>query len=54
MSSISRLALLLVAAALLSACEDPNRYPVTGEECGPADPVKTVDSSIASCVPAAT
>jgi len=53
MSSFSRLALFLVAVVMLSACEDPNRYPVTGEECSADDPVKTIDGSIDSCVPAA-
>jgi len=51
MSVYPRLALVLFATPFLSACEDPNRYPVTGEECGPDDPVKTPDGSIVSCVP---
>lgn len=51
MSMYPRLALVLLATLFLSACEDPNRYPVSGEECGPDDPVKTLDGSIVSCVP---
>lgn len=54
MSLTPRLALLVIAAALLSACTAPQRYPVSGEECKATDPVKTIDSSVASCVPAAT
>ncbi|MGX0877710.1 hypothetical protein ACSSV4_002403 [Roseovarius sp. MBR-154] len=54
MTTFSRLALVLFATLMLSACEDPNRYPVSGEECGPDDPVKTIDGSISSCVPAAS
>ena len=52
MWAFSKLALILMAAAMVSACEDPSRYPVSGEECGPQDPVQTIDGSIASCVPA--
>lgn len=52
MSMYSRLALVLFATLILSACEDPSRYPVSGEECGPDDPVKTIDGTMTSCVPA--
>ncbi|WP_170417383.1 hypothetical protein [Ruegeria atlantica] len=42
-------ALLLAAAAFLSACEkDSETYPLSGEQCGPEDPVKTLDA--ADCV----
>ncbi|MCU0856168.1 MAG: hypothetical protein MUF63_15005 [Rhodobacteraceae bacterium] len=46
--------ILLAAAllALLSACTEPQTtYPITGEECGPGDPVQTVDPTF--CPPAA-
>ncbi|SEP27050.1 hypothetical protein SAMN04490248_1633 [Salinihabitans flavidus] len=51
MSMYARMALVLFATLFLSACEDPNRYPVSGEECSPDDPVKTIDGTITSCVP---
>ncbi len=39
------LVLLLAAAAVLSACEKSTEtYPVTGEQCGPNDPVKKLDA----------
>ncbi len=28
----------------LAACEAPKDYPVSGEECGPADPVQTLSA----------
>ncbi|MFA3915361.1 hypothetical protein [Ruegeria hyattellae] len=31
--------------ALLGACTKENTYPVTGEQCGPEDPVKTLDAA---------
>lgn len=40
---------LLLAAALLAACEGPNRYPISGEECKPGDPVQGLDAS--DCIP---
>jgi hypothetical protein len=47
-----RLALAAMLLALLSACtEPPTTYPVSGEECGPGDPVQTVDPTF--CPPAA-
>jgi hypothetical protein len=51
MSSFSRLAVMLAAVAILSACEPVDRYPVSGQECGPGDPVRTIDASVASCLP---
>jgi len=39
------LVLLVAAAAVLSACEkSAETYPVTGEQCGPNDPVKELDA----------
>ncbi len=37
------LAVILGLPMILSACERQNTYPVSGEECGPDDPVKTLD-----------
>ncbi len=51
MNRFTALLLALMTTGLLGACADPNHYPVSGEECGPDDPVKTLDSSIADCVP---
>jgi hypothetical protein len=38
--------LLTVAALLaaLAACTETNRYPISGEECSPDDPVQTLDA----------
>ena len=39
-------AMLMISAVLVSACEkDSDTYPVTGEQCGPVDPVKTLDAA---------
>lgn len=38
--------------AMLSACTDADRYPVSGEECAPGDPVQEVDATY--CAPAST
>lgn len=47
---------LLVACALaltsLTACFQEDTYPVSGEECGPNDPVKDLDAT--DCLPPAT
>ena len=43
----------LAAALLLAACTEPGRYPVSGEECGPDDPVKSLDASDCLVAPAA-
>ncbi len=33
--------LMMVCASFLSACEKaPDTYPISGEQCGPEDPVK--------------
>ncbi|WP_170766001.1 hypothetical protein [Ruegeria lacuscaerulensis] len=46
-------ALMMMAAVLLSACEKDNQtYPVTGEQCGPEDPVKTLDAADCDVLPA--
>lgn len=46
MSTKPILIVLLASAAILSACEkSTDTYPVTGEQCGPDDPVKTLDAA---------
>ena len=43
---------ILVAFTALAGCTDDKHYPVSGEECGPADPVKEIETL--DCVPAGT
>jgi hypothetical protein len=43
MKRLLQSALVLVVLGL-SGCAD-NTYPVSGETCGPADPVKTLDAN---------
>lgn len=39
-------ALLVASAAILAGCEkDADTYPITGAQCGPDDPVKTLDAT---------
>ncbi len=46
-------ALLMMAAVILSACEkNAETYPVSGEQCGPEDPVKTLDAADCDILPA--
>ncbi|WP_159090043.1 hypothetical protein [Ruegeria sp. Alg231-54] len=46
-------AVLVVAAVFLSACEKNNEiYPVSGEQCGPKDPVQTLDADDCDILPA--
>ena len=51
MSSPFKIVLLFAAALALTACVAPDKYPVSGEECGPEDPVKEIDASMADCAP---
>lgn len=53
MSRLTMMLFALCAAAFLSGCEGPDKYPISGEDCGPDDPVKELDASIADCAPAA-
>ncbi|MES0828339.1 hypothetical protein [Ruegeria sp. SCP11] len=49
----SFVAFMMTAALLLSACEkDVETYPVSGEQCGPEDPVKTLDAADCNILPA--
>ncbi len=49
MSAVYRLVSMLFVLVMLSACTDPKTYPVSGQECGPNDPVHDVDAAIGSC-----
>ena len=44
-----RLAILPLALVFLTACAEAGKYPVSGEQCGPNDPVK--DMTAGSCLP---
>lgn len=35
----------LIAMIILAGCAQEDRYPITGEECGPNDPVLSLDAS---------
>jgi hypothetical protein len=35
--------LVLLVVLLLAACSTAERYPLTGEECAPGDPVQRLD-----------
>jgi hypothetical protein len=35
----------LISLIFLVACTDTKHYPISGEECGPDDPVKSLDPS---------
>jgi len=35
----------LFALLLVASCADEGRYPVSGDECGPNDPVLTLDAA---------
>ncbi|MEI4232250.1 hypothetical protein [Roseovarius sp. D22-M7] len=52
MASIVKLASVLGTVLLVAGCATPDRYPVSGEECGPEDPVRTMDTGATDCVPA--
>lgn len=42
-------AMAMCTALFFSGCEKQDTYPVTGEECGPNDPVLELDAN--SCTP---
>ena len=44
-----KLVAALAVALLIAACTDTGTYPVSGEECGPDDPVKSLDAR--DCLP---
>lgn len=35
----------LLAILILASCAQEGRYPVSGDECGPNDPVLTLDTN---------
>lgn len=37
--TIFRTVCAVVALLMLQACEEPDRYPISGEPCSPEDPV---------------
>lgn len=45
------IALGLTLALWLAGCGQPETYPVSGDACGPDDPVKTVDVNQLDCAP---
>ena len=48
-----RLPIWILAAIVtmgLAGCEDTKQYPLSGEQCGPTDPVLTLDAN--TCLPA--
>jgi len=48
MRIFAKLAVLGITV-LLVGCTEPETYPISGQDCGPDDPVKTLDAS--SCAP---
>ncbi len=44
--------LWIVVGLGLAACTEPETYPVSGEECGPNDPVQSLDAK--DCLPPVT
>lgn len=53
MARTSAILALMLSAAVLTACTEPQTYPATGEECTAEDPVKSVDPSVLNCLPEA-
>ena len=49
MRRIQKFALVMVALAVAGCAE--GRYPVSGETCGPRDPVKTLDANDCKVLP---
>ncbi len=49
MSAVYRLVSVFFVLVMLSGCTDPKTYPVSGQECGPDDPVHDVDGTLGSC-----
>ena len=41
----------IIAMFGLAACAEPGHYPVSDEECGPNDPVLTLDASDCAPIP---
>ena len=45
MTRLAKLLFPILAILALAACEGPDRYPVSGEECNPDDPVQDLDAA---------
>jgi len=44
-----KVTLAFLALIFVQACEKPEQYPVSGEACGPVDPVQ--DLTVDDCAP---
>ena len=44
MKTLTQITLVALALAV-AGCTDPAHYPVSGEECGPNDPVRDLDAN---------
>jgi hypothetical protein len=51
MKRLTVLLLALMTTGMLGACAEEGRYPISGEECGPNDPVKDIEPVAGDCVP---
>jgi hypothetical protein len=51
MTPFGRLLFALTALVLAGACTDEDRYPMSGQECTPGDPVQGVDATATNCIP---
>ncbi len=50
MKRLTQLSLFALTLALLG-CAEPGRYPVSGQECAPTDPVLDMDTADCSAIP---
>lgn len=48
---MTKLAMIVILGsfAVLAGCTDPDHYPISGQECGPNDPVLDLDAN--DCTP---
>jgi len=51
MKKLALIVSVVIPLGFLAACEDPDHYPITGQECGPDDPVKEMDAADLDCLP---
>ena len=51
MKRLTVLLLALMTTGMLGACAEERRYPISGEECGPDDPVKNIEPVAVDCLP---
>ncbi len=52
MTSITRLVLATFVTSALAGCVEEGKYPLTGKECAPDDPVLSMDAGDCSAAPA--